>query len=179
MAAVYGEAHRPRDLIAFDMGRDDAKLALIEKGRPYTTTSFELHRVHNAPGSGLPMNIQAIDLVEIGAGGGSIARATLGVIAVGRRALPPRRPVCYGARRHGADRHRRPNVVLATSYPDYFAGGSIKLQAAAAARAIAEKLARPLGLTAGGPRGVHAIVNTNMELATRIVSIERGRDRAT
>src|SRR5439155_1223187 len=72
-----------RDLIAFDMGGTTAKLALIEKGRPYTTTAFELHRVNNAPGSGLPMNIQALDLVEIGAGGGSIARATLGVIAVG------------------------------------------------------------------------------------------------
>ena len=75
MAAAYGELTGHRDLIAFDMGGTTAKLALIEGGRPFTTTAFELHRVNNAPGSGLPMNIQAIDLVEIGAGGGSIARA--------------------------------------------------------------------------------------------------------
>src|SRR6266480_3989413 len=97
MAAVYGELTGHRDLIAFDMGGTTAKLALIEKGRPYTTTAFELHRVNNAPGSGLPMNIQALDLVEIGAGGGSIARATLGVIAVGpESASSTPGPVCYG-----------------------------------------------------------------------------------
>jgi len=177
MAAVYGELTGHRDLIAFDMGGTTAKLALIEKGRPYTTTSFELHRVHNAPGSGLPMNIQAIDLVEIGAGGGSIARATLGVIAVGpESASSTPGPVCYG-RGGTAPTVTDANVVLGYIDPDYFAGGSIKLQAAAAARAIAEKLARPLGLTLEEAAwGVHAIVNTNMELATRIVSIERGRD---
>src|SRR6266545_8166026 len=83
MAAGYGELTGHRDLVAFDMGGTTAKLALIEDGRPSTTATFELHRVNNAPGSGLPMNIQAIDLVEIGAGGGSIARPRLGVIAVG------------------------------------------------------------------------------------------------
>src|SRR5260370_15959911 len=68
MAAVYGELTGRRDLIAFDMGGTTAKLSLIEKGRPYTTTAFELHPVNNAPATGLPMNIQALDLVEIGAG---------------------------------------------------------------------------------------------------------------
>src|SRR5439155_1512516 len=82
-AAAYGELTGHRDLIAFDMGGTTAKLALIENGQPGTTTAFELHRVHGAAGSGLPMNIQALDLVEIGAGGGSIARAQLGVVAVG------------------------------------------------------------------------------------------------
>ena len=177
MAAVYGELTGHRDLIAFDMGGTTAKLALIEKGRPYTTTAFELHRVNNAPGSGLPMNIQALDLVEIGAGGGSIARATLGVIAVGpESASATPGPVCYG-RGGTAPTVTDANVVLGYINPDYFAGGSIKLQAAAAARAIAETLARPLGLTLEEAAwGVHAIVNTNMELATRVVSIERGRD---
>src|SRR4029077_20446736 len=79
MAAAYGELTGHRDLIAFDMGGTTAKLALIEDGRADTTATFELHRVNNAPGSGLPMNIQALDLVEIGAGGGSIARAALGI----------------------------------------------------------------------------------------------------
>src|SRR6266446_2643468 len=75
MAAAYGELAGQRDLIAFDMGGTTAKLALVEQGKPLMTALFELHRVNNAPGSGLPMNIQAIDLVEIGAGGGSIAHA--------------------------------------------------------------------------------------------------------
>ncbi len=97
MAATYGELAGQRDLVAFDMGGTTAKLALIEDGRPSTTATFELCRVHNAPGSGLPMNIHALDLVEIGAGGGSIARARLGVIAVGpESASSTPGPVCYG-----------------------------------------------------------------------------------
>ncbi|MEK7700526.1 MAG: hydantoinase/oxoprolinase family protein [candidate division NC10 bacterium] len=177
MAAVYGELTGHRDLIAFDMGGTTAKLALIENGRPYTTTAFELHRVNNAPGSGLPMNIQAIDLVEIGAGGGSIARAKLGVIAVGpESAGSTPGPVCYG-RGGGEPTVTDANLVLGYINPDYFAGGSIKLRAAAAARAIEEKVARPLGLSLEDAAwGIHAIVTTNMELATRVVSIERGRD---
>ena len=177
MAAAYGELTGCRDLIAFDMGGTTAKLALIENGRPATTTSFELHRVNNAPGSGLPMNIQAIDLVEIGAGGGSIARATLGVIAVGpESASSTTGPVCYG--RGGVEPTvTDADVVLGYVNPDYFAGGSMKLQAGAAARAIEERVARPLGLSLEDAAwGIHTIVNTNMELATRVVSIERGRD---
>src|SRR6266545_4340126 len=177
MAAVYGELTGHRDLIAFDMGGTTAKLALIERGRPTTTTVFELHRVNNAPGSGLPMNIQAIDLVEIGAGGGSIARAALGVIAVGpESASSVPGPVCYG--RGGLQPTvTDADVVLGYINPDYFAGGSIALQPGAAARAIEETIARPLGLSLEDAAwGIHTIVNTNMELATRVVSIERGRD---
>ena len=177
MAAAYGELVGQRDLIAFDMGGTTAKLALIEKGRPLTTTAFELHRVANAPGSGLPMNIQAIDLVEIGAGGGSIARATLGVIAVGpESASSTPGPACY--ERGGAEPTvTDANLVLGYLNPDDFAGGSMRLSAGAAARAIETRVARPLGLTLEEAAwGVHAIVTTNMELATRVVSIERGRD---
>ena len=177
MAAAYGELTGHRDLIAFDMGGTTAKLALIERGRPATTTAFELHRVNNAPGSGLPMNIQAIDLVEIGAGGGSIAHARLGVISVGpESASSVPGPVCYG--RGGLQPTvTDADVVLGYINPDYFAGGSIALQPGAAARAIEETIARPLGLSLEDAAwGIHTIVNTNMELATRVVSIERGRD---
>src|SRR3989442_5820607 len=147
MAAVYGELTGYRDLIAFDMGGTTAKLALIENGRPATTTAFELHRVNNAPGSGLPMNIQAIDLVEIGAGGGSIAQARLGVISVGpESASSVPGPVCYG--RGGLQPTvTDADVVLGYINPDYFAGGSIALQPGAAARAIEETIPRPLGLS--------------------------------
>ena len=177
MAAVYGELGGYRDLIAFDMGGTTAKLALIENGRPFTTTAFELHRVNNAPGSGLPMNIQAIDLVEIGAGGGSIARPRLGVIAVGpESASSTPGPVCYG---RGGTEPTVTDANLALGYlnSDFFAGGAMKLHLGGAVRAIETSIAQPLGLSLEQAAwGVHAIVNTNMELATRVVSIERGRD---
>ena len=177
MAAAYGELTGHRDLVAFDMGGTTAKLALIEAGRPFTTTAFELHRVNNAAGSGLPMNIQAIDLVEIGAGGGSIARAGMGVIAVGpESASSSPGPACYG--RGGVEPTvTDANLVLGYLNPDDFAGGSMRLDARAAAEAIEVRVARPLGLSlADAAWGIHAIVTTNMELATRVVSIERGRD---
>jgi N-methylhydantoinase A len=177
MAATYGELAGQRDLVAFDMGGTTAKLALIEDGRPSTTAAFELCRVQNAPGSGLPMNIHALDLVEIGAGGGSIARARLGVIAVGpESASSTPGPVCYG--RGGAEPTvTDANLVLGYLNPEFFAGGTLRLHVGAAARAIEERVARPLGLSLEQAAwGIHAIVNTNMELATRVVSIERGRD---
>ncbi|MBI1735671.1 MAG: hydantoinase/oxoprolinase family protein [Candidatus Rokubacteria bacterium] len=177
MAALYGELTGHRDLIAFDMGGTTAKLALVEGARPDTTTSFELHRVNNAPGSGLPMNIQAIDLVEIGAGGGSIAQVKLGVIAVGpESASSMPGPVCYG-RGGTAPTVTDANLVLGYLNPSYFAGGTMRLEPGAAARAIEETIGRPLGLPLEEAAwGIHQIVTTNMELATRVVSIERGRD---
>ena len=177
MAAAYGELNGHRDLVAFDMGGTTAKLTLIEDGRPHTTTAFELHRVDNAPGSGLPMNIQAIDLVEIGAGGGSIATARRGVIAVGpESAGSTPGPVCYD--RGGVEPTvTDANLTLGYLNPDDFAGGALRLSPGAAARAIEERVARPLGLSLEQAAwGIHAIVTTNMELATRVVSIERGRD---
>jgi N-methylhydantoinase A len=177
MAALYGEVTGNPDLVAFDMGGTTAKLALIEKGRPFTTTAFELHRVHGAAGSGLPMNIQAIDLVEIGAGGGSIARVELGVVAVGpESASSTPGPACYN---RGGQEPTVTDADLVLGYlnPRYFAGGTMELNLGAAARAIEERVARPLGLSLEEAAwGIHTIVNSNMELATRVVSIERGRD---
>src|SRR5260370_28791919 len=124
-----------------------------------------------APGSGLPMNIQALDLVEIGAGGGSIARARLGVIAVGpESASSTPGPVCYG--RGGAEPTvTDADVVLGYINPDYFAGGSLKLRPDAAAPAIEEQLARPLRLPlAEAAWGGHPIVNTHLELPPPVVS---------
>src|ERR671919_2186205 len=146
MAAAYGELVGHRELVAFDMGGTTAKLALVESGRPSTTTGFELHRVNNAPGSGLPMNIQAIDLVEIGAGGGSIARAKLGVIAVGpESASSTPGPASYG-RGGSAPTVTDANLVLGYLNPDDFAGGTMRLDTRAAADAIEARVARPLAL---------------------------------
>src|SRR2546425_8390677 len=177
MAAAYGELAGHSNLIAFDMGGTTAKLALIEKGQPSTTTAFELHRVNTARGSGLSMHIQANALVEIGAGGGSIARASLGVIAVGpESASSTPGPVCYG---RGGTEPTVTDANLALGYlnADYFAGGTMTLDGVGAARAITDRVARPLGLSLEEAAwGIHQIVTTNMELATRVVSIERGRD---
>ncbi|MHB8620524.1 MAG: hydantoinase/oxoprolinase family protein, partial [Chloroflexota bacterium] len=121
--------------------------------------------------------VQAIDLIEIGAGGGSIAQVNMGVIQVGpESASSDPGPVCY--RRGGS----RPtvtdaNLVLGYLNPDYFAGGTMTLDLDGARRAIDEQVARPLGLPVEEAAwGIHAIVNTNMELATRVVSIEKGHD---
>jgi len=177
MAAAYGELAGRRDLIAFDMGGTTAKLALIHRGRPLMTSLFELHRVGGAAGSGLPMNIQALDLVEIGAGGGSIATARLGVVAVGpESASSTPGPACY-ARGGLLPTVTDANLVLGYLNPDRFAGGMMTLDVANARRAIEERVARPLGLTLSEAAwGIHLVVNSNMELATRVVSIERGHD---
>src|SRR5437870_8053486 len=177
MAAAYGELAGQRDLIAFDMGGTTAKLALVEQGKPFMTALFEVHKVALQPGSGIPMNIHAIDLVEIGAGGGSIARAQLGTIAVGpESASSAPGPACY-ARGGEAPTVTDANLVLGYLNPEEFAGGSMRLDPVAARRAIEERVARRLGLSpAEAAWGIHLVVNSNMELATRVVSIERGRD---
>jgi N-methylhydantoinase A len=177
MAAVYGKRTGQADLVAFDMGGTTAKLSLIAGGVPQTIREFELHRIRLQPGSGIPMNIQAIDLVEIGAGGGSIARAEMGVIQVGpdsAGAAPG--PICYGL--GGTEPTvTDANLVLGYLNPEYFLGGRMRLDLEGARRGIESRVATPLGL--GVPEaawGIHQIVTTNMELATRVVSIERGYD---
>jgi N-methylhydantoinase A len=177
MAAAYGKLTGHADLVAFDMGGTTAKLSLITDGRPHTVHEFELHRIRLQPGSGLPMNIQAIDLVEIGAGGGSIARVGLGVITVGPdSAGADPGPICYGGG-GGDPTVTDANLVLGYLNPDYFLGGRMRLDVEGARRGIEAAIARPLGLSVPEAAwGIHQIVNTNMELATRVVSIERGYD---
>ena len=177
VAARYGQLSGEPDLIAFDMGGTTAKLALVTGGRPQTVDTFELHRVRLAAGSGIPMNVRSLDLVEIGAGGGSIARPQLGTIQVGPdSAGSTPGPACYG--RGGAE----PTVTDANLLLGYlsaagFAGGSLRLDAAAGRRAIEDQVARPLGMSVEEAAwGIHALVNLSMELATRVVSIERGHD---
>jgi N-methylhydantoinase A/oxoprolinase/acetone carboxylase beta subunit len=177
MAAAYGRLTGHADLVAFDMGGTTAKLSLVADGRPRTVREFELHRVRLQPGSGIPMTIQAIDLVEIGAGGGSIARVGRGVITVGpdsAGAAPG--PIAYGL---GGTEPTVTDANLALGYlnPDYFLGGRMRLDLDSARRGIEAQVARPLGLSVDEAAwGIHQIVTTNMELATRVVSIERGYD---
>jgi N-methylhydantoinase A len=177
IAARYGELTGHPDLIAFDMGGTTAKLSLIAGGKPQTVDTFELHRVRLAAGSGIPMNVRSLDLVEIGAGGGSIARPALGTIQVGPDSAGSQPgPVCYG--QGGAEPTvTDANLVLGYLNPDNFAGGSLRLDLEGARRAIADRVAQPLGMSVEEAAwGIHALVNLNMELATRVVSIERGYD---
>ena len=179
MAAAYGKLTGHADLVAFDMGGTTAKLSLIAGGSPQTIREFELHRIRLQPGSGIPMNIQAIDLVEIGAGGGSIARVETGVHRASARTprAPRPGPICYGL--GGTEPTvTDANLVLGYLNPDYFLGRPDAARRRGRPRgASTTDVARPLGLdVAEAAWGIHQVVTTNMELATRVVSIERGYD---
>ena len=164
-------------MISFDMGGTTAKICLIENGSPSTTSQIEIDRMKMQSGSGLPISVPGIDLVEIGAGGGSIARVEMGTIAVGpESAGASPGPICYGS--EGLE----PTVTdadLALGYlnPDYFLGGRIRLDKASAERGIEEWLAGPLGLSMEEAAwGVHTVVNANMRRAIRLATVERGKD---
>ena len=107
--AFFGAAAGKPDVISFDMGGTTAKACLIENGRAEIAPMMEAARVHRfKKGSGLPIKAPVIDMIEIGAGGGSIAAIDeVGLLRVGpRSAGADPGPACYGARRHRADRHR-------------------------------------------------------------------------
>jgi len=183
-AGVMGAAHlaRRRRLpraLAFDMGGTTAKGALIEDARPFITFDFEVARVYRFKrGSGLPIKSPAVDMLEIGAGGGSIARVdALGVLRVGpdsAGAVPG--PVCYG--RGGCDATvTDADAVLGYLNAAGFAGGAFALDVDGARRAVADQVARPLKLDAARAAwGVHTVVNENMANAVRVHAVERGRD---
>ncbi|MGA9864947.1 MAG: hydantoinase/oxoprolinase family protein [Acetobacteraceae bacterium] len=177
MCAELAREEGCQHVMTFDMGGTTAKLGAIDDGAPALTASFEVDAVNYKKGSGLPISAMAIDLLEIGAGGGSIARTKMGLIAVGPDSAGAEPgPTCYG---HGGSLPTitDANVVLGYLNPDFFNGGAMALQRDAAAAAIERDIARPLRLTVEAAAwGIHSIANANMERAMRIVSIERGRD---
>jgi N-methylhydantoinase A/oxoprolinase/acetone carboxylase beta subunit len=165
-------------ILAFDMGGTTAKLCIVENGRAARTRSFEVARVHRfVSGSGYPVTIPVYDLLEIGAGGGSMARVNdLGLIAVGPASagsMPG--PACYG--RGGANPTvTDADLVLGHLSAEYFLGGEMALNAAAAEAAIKVKLATPLGLsTTEAAAGIYRLVNENMAAAARIYIAEKGQ----
>ncbi len=177
MCAEVGRTEGYSHVMTFDMGGTTAKLGAIDDGNPAVTSGFEVDAVHSRKGSGLPLSIMAIDLLEIGAGGGSIARTNMGLIRVGPDSAGAEPgPICYG--RGGTDPTiTDANLVLGYLNPDYFNGGAIRLQCDAAAEIIRRDVGLPLGLSVEEAAwGIHSIANANMERAMRIVSIERGRD---
>ena len=166
-------------MLTFDMGGTTAKLGAIDGGEPAITPTFEVDQVRYRKGSGLPINVPAVELLEIGAGGGSIARDRHGADQGGtRRAPAPIRGPSATAAAAREPTVTDANVVLGYINPDYFNGGAMRLDAKAAGRRDrSERIGEPLGLDAGEAAwGIHAIANANMERAMRIVSVERGRD---
>lgn len=177
-AAHYSLRDQQPDLLAFDMGGTTAKLCLVENGKPSITFGFEAARQKRfAEGSGLPILITTIDLIEIGAGGGSIAhKDLLGLLKVGPSSAGSEPgPACYsqgGAQPTVTDA----NLLLGYLNPAYFAGGAIKLDVDAA-RAAIEQVAGLLGRDAMEVAwGIHDIVAENMASAARVHIAERGRD---
>ena len=164
-------------LLTFDMGGTTAKVGVIDGGEPVVTSTFEVDGVNLRKWSGLPIDIPAVELIEVGAGGGSIASSRLGVVAVGPESAGAEPgPVCYG-RGGGQATLTDANLVLGYLSPDTFAGGQIRIDRAAAAGAIERQIGVPLGLDlAGAGWGVYRIANANMERAFRSMSIEQGRD---
>ena len=179
--AILGQ-HIARELgasqsIAFDMGGTTAKIILLNDYEPRHSRSMEVARVYRfLPGSGLPLRIPVIDMIEIGAGGGSIAKVdTLGRIGVGPEsagAVPG--PASYG---RGGDKPTvtDANLLLGKLDVDRFAGGTMALNAARARDAIARAVATPAGMdVASAAAGMIEIVDENMANATRVHAADSG-----
>jgi N-methylhydantoinase A/oxoprolinase/acetone carboxylase beta subunit len=177
LAAHVGRAAGHLDLVAFDMGGTTAKASLIEQGRPLRTDHLEVDMIAMRPGSGLPVSVPSIDLVEIGAGGGSIARVERGLLRVGPdSAGADPGPACYG-RGGGEATVTDANLVLGYLDAGYFLGGTSRLDSDAAHAAVERSVAKPLGIpVVEAAWGVHQLVTLNMEGAIRVVSIGRGKD---
>jgi N-methylhydantoinase A len=178
-AVFYGTGKKLERVISFDMGGTTAKICLIDHGKPLLTTDFEAARVYRfKKGSGLPLKVPVIEMIEIGAGGGSIARVDkLGLLKVGPDSAGAEPgPVCYdggGAEPTVTDA----DLVLGYLSPDYFLGGKMHLNLEKARRAIEEKIARPLKVDLlRAAWGIHQVVNENMANAARIHLVEKGRD---
>ncbi|MBL8690137.1 MAG: hydantoinase/oxoprolinase family protein [Rhodospirillaceae bacterium] len=174
VAALSGE-HK---VVSFDMGGTTAKICLIEDLRPESSRSFEVDRAARfLKGSGLPLRIPVIEMVEIGAGGGSVAKVDgLKRIVVGPESAGSEPgPACYG---RGGDKPSvtDADVVLGRIDPSRFAGGKMPLDAGKAAAALGKHVGKPLGLSDSvAGFGVAEIVDENMANAARVHAVERGK----
>ncbi|MCK5621999.1 MAG: hydantoinase B/oxoprolinase family protein, partial [Alphaproteobacteria bacterium] len=177
----YGRMFKIKDMFCFDMGGTTAKICLIDDGEPMLSRSFEVDRAHRfMKGSGTPVKIPVVEMVEIGAGGGSIA----GVDALNRIQVGPHSagaepgPACYG---QGGARPTVTDANLAMGRIDAegFAGGTMTLDAAAARMALLASVGKPMDMDAiAAAEGVIEIVDENMASATRVHAVERGTEVA-
>src|SRR5579864_3624080 len=177
--ASYGAACGYADLLSFDMGGTTAKFCIIDRGQPLIAREFEVDRRYRLKkGSGLPIKLPVIEMIEIGAGGGSIARIDpMGLLKVGPESAGAEPgPVCYG---YGGAEPTVTDADLVLGYldPDYFLGGQLRIDPAAARQAIKTSIAGPLGLSVEEAAwGIHQVVNESMANAARIHTLERGKD---
>jgi len=176
--AFFGRLAGHDDVISFDMGGTTAKACLIENGHAAIASEMEAARVHRfKKGSGLPIKAPVIDMIEIGAGGGSIADIDeVGLLRVGpRSAGADPGPACYG--RGGTDATvTDANLLLGYYDPGFFLGGRMPLDRGAAEHAVAALGAR-IGLTAiEAAWGIHRVVTESMAAAARIHIVEKGKD---
>ena len=171
------------NVISFDMGGTTAKTCLIQDGSPRVTKDYEVGGeaapgTGSARGSGYPIRTPVIDLVEIGAGGGSIAWVDAGgILRVGAASAgADPGPACYGT--GGTEPTvTDANLVLGRLNPDYFLGGGVALDVDAARAAIEEHCARKLSLdVVEAAHGIVEIANTAMVNALRLVSVQHGYD---
>ena len=178
VAAHLGARDGGNHLLAFDMGGTTAKLSIVDDGKPTVAYSFEAAREKRfVEGSGLPVRISALELIEIGAGGGSIAHLDdIGLLKVGPSSAGSEPgPAAYG--RGG----REPTVtdadlLLGYVNPAYFVGGAMAIDVAAAEAAMGP-LAERAGLNVTDLAwGIHDVVNENMASAARVHIAEHGKD---
>ena len=178
-AASVAQLRKLPNVLSFDMGGTTAKTSLIHGGEPEITLDFEVARAYRfKKGSGLPLRLPVVDLMEIGAGGGSIVRVDeLGLMNVGPdSAGADPGPACYG---QGGTRPTVTDADLVLGYinANAFLGGRMQLDPSAARSALQEHVAKALRISvAGAALGVHEIVNENMANAARMQAVERGQD---
>jgi len=179
-AHLAGEAGLDR-VLSFDMGGTTAKICLIEHGRAQTARSFEIDRAARfLKGSGLPLRIPVIEMVEIGAGGGSMAGIdALGNIAVGPESAGAEPgPACYG-RGGAAPTVTDADLALGRLDAERFAGGALRLDPERARAALARAVAEPLGLGVEmAAFGIAEMIDETMANAARVHAVERGQDLA-
>ena len=173
----YGSMFQIKDMFCFDMGGTTAKSCLIQKGQAGMVSTFEVGRVQRfKKGSGLPIQVPVVDLMEIGAGGGSMAKISkMGLLQVGpESAGADPGPVCYGK---GGTHPTVTDADLVLGYldPEYFLGGAMHLDKAAAEQAILKNIAEPLGTTqVKAAFGIHDLINETMAAAAKTHIAEKG-----
>ena len=181
IAAAYfsRQALQNSDVIAFDMGGTTAKMSLIRDGAPSVTNEYEVAHVHRFKrGSGIPLQISAVELLEIGAGGGSIARLSkLDLLTVGPESAGAKPgPVCY-ARGGKEPTVTDADLILGYLDPEFFLGGEMQLDVQAARKAMQTEIGRVLNLQPEDVAlGIHNIVNEHMCAAIAAHGAEKGID---
>jgi len=182
-AAHFGELSGRRELISFDMGGTTAKASLVENGQPVLGQEFEFRDGISTPsrfvkGAGYMLKVPAIDIAEVGSGGGSIARIDAGgLLVVGpESAGGDPGPACYG-RGNARPTVTDANMALGLLNPRALAGGSLAVDPERSRAAIQAEVAGPLGIdVTAAAHGIRQVANVNMARAIRAVTVERGRD---